>query len=100
MPDDPGETPQHSFRRGGPAAIFSFEVKGPRNAVVVMAVEHREQADAEWSGAGALSALAPAESALRVSGLKEELRLKFTVVGGAAGDVAQVHMPPPTWLPD
>ena len=97
MPDDP-QNPS-PLRRGGPAGIFSFEVKGPRHAAVVLAVDHRDLADTNWSNAGALSMLAPGESAFRVSGLKEELRIRCSVVGGLGADPVEVRVLPPEWLP-
>ena len=94
---NPHDSP--SFRRGGPAGIFSFEVKGPRHAAVVWAVDHRDLGDTNWSNAGSLSMLAPEDSAFRVSDLKEELRIRCSVAGGLGADPVEVRVLPPEWLP-
>lgn len=101
MFDEPGTDPQHSpaFRRGGRAGVFSFEVKGPRHAAVVWAVDHRDLGDTNWSNAGEFSMLAPEESAFLVSGLKDELRIRCSVVGGVGADPVEVRALPPEWLP-
>jgi hypothetical protein len=96
--ETPPQGPPH-FRREGPGAILSFEMKGPRDATVVMTVDHRNEADTEWLEAGTLSALTPTVSALRVSHLKENLRLRFSVAGDAADGPADVRVLPPEWLP-
>jgi len=85
-----------SFDRGGPTGIFSFEVRGSQGAAVVWTVDHRDRADAGWSSAGSLPMLAPAEAALRVSGLREELRIRCSVVGV---EPVEVRVLPPEWLP-
>jgi hypothetical protein len=100
MPDAPGP-PQHPspFSRKGPSAIISVQVNGPRDALVTIAVEHRDRGDEEWSRAGSFPMLAPAESSLRVSGLKEEVRLRFDVASAAKGAPVAVRVLPPEWLP-
>jgi len=93
---EPGTTP---FHRGGPAAMFAMEVKGPRDAVVVMAVQHRDLTDVAWSTAGSLAVLGPGRSSLRVSGFKEELRFRVSVGSDAGNGSAEVRVLPPVWLP-
>jgi hypothetical protein len=96
MFDRPGATPDHSpsFRRGGPAAIFGFEVKDPRGAAAACFVEHRDLGDMGWVLVGSVSMVAPERAALRLGGLKEELRIR------SSGDATEVHVLPPRWLPD
>ena len=85
--------PRHSQPgSSGRDAVLSFEVTGRQGAAVVVTVEHKEPGDM-WSPAGSVSMIAPAESVLRVSGLKEAWRVRV------AGDPAQVRVLPPEWLP-
>jgi len=74
-------------------------VNGPHDAVVAVGVQHWDSDAGIRSDAGSLTMVAPGELAFLASGLKEELRFKFTVVGDAGGDPVQVRILPPEWLP-
>jgi hypothetical protein len=89
MADDDATPPRSN---GGRSAVLSFHVTGPRDAAVVVAVEHRDPGET-WLPAGSVSMIAPSESSLRVGGLKKEFRFRVS------GDPAQVHVLPPEWLP-
>lgn len=99
--DGSGTSPQYSlpFGRGGDAAVFSFIVTQIEGGVtLVMAVEHQD-AEKTWLCAGSVSASTPGVSRLRVSGLKKELRFKFTSSMGSSGDLVRLLIPPPRWFP-
>jgi hypothetical protein len=100
--DGSGTTPYYSppFGRGGDAAVFTIEVAQMNGTpTLVFAVEHKNAEDTSWSSAGSTSATATGVHTLEVSGLKEELRLKFTFSAGVAGDFVHLLVPAPMWLP-
>ncbi len=100
--DGVGTAPFYSppFLRGGEAAVFTIEVTlNNGGATLVFAVEHKNAEDTSWSSAGSTSASATGVRTLEISGLKEELRLKFTFSAGLAGDFVHVLVPAPMWLP-
>jgi hypothetical protein len=88
------------FGRGGESAVFSIEVTH-RNGTptLVFAVEHKNREDSSWSSAGSTSVSSTGVATLDISGLKEELRLKFTFSAGFVGDFVNVLVPAPMWLP-
>lgn len=95
-------TPYYSppFGRGGESAVFSVEMTVRHGAcTLVMDVEHRNVEDSSWSSVGTVSVSALGAVTLDLSGLKEELRLKFTFSAGALGNFVQILVPAPMWLP-
>jgi hypothetical protein len=88
------------FRRGGEAAVFSIEMTVRHGAcTLVMEVEHRNIEDSSWSSVGNVSVNALGAVTLDLSGLKEEIRFKFTFSAGALGNFVQIFLPAPMWLP-
>jgi len=88
------------FGRGGEAAVFTIEVTYRNGTpLLAFAVEHKNAADTSWSNAGSTTMAATGVKTLQVSGLKEELRLKFSFSTGAAGDFVNLLVPAPMWLP-
>lgn len=88
------------FRRGGEAAVFSIEMTVRHGAcTLVMDLEHRNLEDASWSSVGTVSVSAVGTATLDLSGLKEELRFKFTFSAGSLGNFVQILLPAPMWLP-
>src|SRR5262245_33879605 len=86
--DGPGTAGYYSppFGRGGDAAVFSIEVTHRNGSpTLVFAVEHKSPEDTNWTSAGSTSVSSTGVATLDVSGLKEELRLKFTFSSGNLG---------------
>ena len=94
-------TPYYSppFAKGNDAALFSVQVSHVANSPsLVVTVQHRNNNETSWSNAGAFSAITAAGLyTLDIAGLKELVRLEYTV-GGASWDCA-VHLfvPAPSW---
>lgn len=88
------------FGRGGEAAVFSIEVTHRTGTpTLVFAVEHKSPEDMAWTSAGSTSVSSTGVATLEVSGLKEELRLKFTFSSGSLGNFVNILVPAPMWLP-
>ena len=89
-----------SFPRGGEAALFSLEVTHISGSPsLAVDVEHKNEDDTTWSSAGAFSAITATGLATKdISGLKEELRIKFLPTG-TDGEAFHVIVPAPAWRP-
>lgn len=97
---DPYYSP--SFPRGGQSALFSIETTHLKGTpTLVVALEHKNADDAAWTAAGTFSNITTKDVfSLNLTGLKEEIRFKFTFgAGGAAGDFFHVLVPAPAWRP-
>jgi len=89
-----------SFPRGGEAALFSVEVLAKIGSPsLAIDVEHKNTEDTAWSSAGAFTSITTLGVASQdISGLKEEIRIKFTMTG-TDGDAFNVLFPEPAWRP-
>ena len=90
-----------SFDRGGEAAFFSLEVTHEigTSPSLAVEVEHKNEDDTTWASAGAFTAItATGVYSKDISGLKEELRFKFTPTG-TDGDAFHVIVAAPAWRP-
>ena len=89
-----------SFPRGGEAALFSVEVLAELGSpTLVIGIDHKNYAETSWTAAGAFSAITAVGVATKdLSGLKEELRFKFTM-SGTDGHGFNLLMPAPAWRP-
>ncbi len=97
MADDSGFTPTPPPRHGGGGrdAVFSFRVAGAPAAPFDVVVEHRDAGDEVWLGAGGTRLHEEGTTTLRVSGVKEDWRVR---VMGVGPDAARIRMAPPVWL--
>jgi len=89
-----------SFPRGGEAAMFSAEVLakigGPSLSIDV---EHKNFEDTTWTSVGTFAAIGSVGVSTKdLSGLKEEIRIKFTMTG-TDGDAFNLLIPEPAWRP-
>ena len=64
-----------------------------------MDIEHKNVEDTSWSNAGTVSTSSTGVVTVEVSGLKEELRLKFSFSAGTLGNFVHILVPAPMWLP-
>ena len=89
-----------SFPRGGEAALFSAETLAKIGAPsLTIDVEHKNFDDTTWTSAGTFSAITSLTVSTKdLSGLKEEIRLKFTMTG-TDGDAFNLLIPEPAWRP-
>lgn len=97
MADDSGFTPTPPPPSGGGRdAVFSFHVVGAPAAPLDVVVEHRDAGDEVWLGAGGTAIHEQGTATLRVSGVKEDWRVR--VAPGVGGAAVQLRMAPPVWL--
>ena len=89
-----------SFPRGGEAAMFSVETLAKIGSPsLAIDVEHKNFDDTTWSSVGTFTAITTLTvSTSDISGLKEEIRIKFTMTG-ADGDAFNLLIPSPAWRP-
>ena len=89
-----------SFGRGGEAALFSAEVLAKIGAPsLTIDIEHKNTEDTAWTSAGTFAAIGSVGVATKdISGLKEEIRIKFTMTG-TDGDAFNLLIPAPAWRP-
>ena len=89
-----------SFPRGGEAALFSVEVLALLGSPsIAIAIEHKNMDDTSWTVAGSFSTISTAAvHTVDLSGLKEEIRLKFTLTG-TDGDGCNMLVAEPAWRP-
>ncbi len=90
-----------TFPRGGEAATFAVDVThfdgGP---TLVVSVEHKNMEDTSWTTAGTFTTITATGLATKdVTGLKEELRIKYLFSAGTAGNLAHIVVPAPQWRP-
>ena len=90
-----------SFPRGGLSAVFSVEVLALiSGAALDIAVQYRNAEDTTWTTYGsAISASTVGVHTLEVTGIKEEVRLRFSVQGSAATDTVYANVLAPQWRP-
>lgn len=89
-----------SFPRGGEAAMFSAEVMAKSGSPsLAIDVEHKNFDDTTWASAGAFTSItAVGVSTKDLTGLKEEIRFKFTMTG-TDGHAFNLLIPAPAWRP-
>jgi hypothetical protein len=90
-----------SFEREGEAALFSVEVYVFLGSpTVAIDVEHKNYDDTTWASAGSFSSITTVGVHTKdLSGLKEELRVKYTPTSATNGDGCNMYMPAPAWRP-
>ena len=89
-----------SFGRGGEAAVFSAETLAKIGAPsLALEVEHKNTEDTTWTSVGTFTSITTLGVATKdISGLKEELRFKFTLTG-TDGDAFNLLIAEPAWRP-
>ena len=89
-----------SFGRGGEAALFSVQTLAKIGSPsLAIDVEHKNTEDISWASAGTFTAITTlAVSTADISGLKEEVRFKFTMTG-TDGDAFNLLIPAAAWRP-
>lgn len=84
--------------RGGDTGLFAIDALQVSTGSPSLAVEiqHKNYSETSWGSAGAFSAItATGLSTQSVSGLKEQVRLKFTMSG--SGDWERIFVLDPSW---
>jgi hypothetical protein len=89
-----------SFPRGGEAALFSVEVLALLGSPsIAIDVQHKNYDDIAWTSAGSFSAITTiAVHPKDLSGLKEEIRFKYTL-SGTDGHGCNMLVAEPAWRP-
>jgi len=90
-----------TFPRGGLAALFSVEVTLVEGSSQLgIDVEHKNEEDTSFTTAASFSTMSSAGTYSKdITGLKEQIRLKYNVAGGSSGDYVHVIVAPPAWRP-
>jgi hypothetical protein len=97
-----GDYNSPTFPRGGLAATFAIEVfmLSGTSPTFECTVEHKNSEDVVFTIAGSFSSMTTAAlHKLDVSSLKEQIRLVFTVGGGAATNMVYANVLAPMWRP-
>jgi len=89
------------FNRGGNAAIFTVEVLDAGSTPsFTIDVEHKNSDDVSWSNLATIGPVAtPGLYDTGASGIKEQLRFKYTVGGANPYSAVHFNMLAPTWRP-
>lgn len=91
-----------SFGRGGLAAVFScevFQVAGS-SPTLDIEVQHKNAEDTSFALLGSFAQFTAADlKTLSVGAIKEQIRFKYTVGGGAATAAVHFNMLAPAWRP-
>ena len=89
-----------AFPRGGEAALFSAEVLAKIGSPSLsIDIEHKNTEDTSWTSAGTFTAITTTGVFTQdITGLKEEIRIKFTMTG-TDGHAVNLLMPEPAWRP-
>lgn len=90
-----------SFPRGGEAANFSLDTTQVSGSPTLgILVEHKNYDEVTWGTAGTFTSITTTGvSTLDVTGIKEELRLKYAFSAGSAGDLVHLVVAAPAWRP-
>ena len=94
--------PQYSptFPRGGGAAVFAVEVfVVDAGVTLTVAIEHKNIEDIAFTNLATMSALTAGVNTQAATGIKEQLRLAYTVNGSAASDSVYANTLAPSWRP-
>jgi hypothetical protein len=98
-----GGTPYYSpqFPRGGNAAVFAAEVLNlSTGAGLDIIVQHKNSDETSWTTAGTFASIGAADvETLEVTGLKEEIRFRYSVTGNDEYDAVHFNMLAPAWRP-
>jgi len=95
-------TPYYSptFARGGLAAVFSCEALQGTQFTLDIDVEHKNMDDTGFTLLGSFTQLnAAGVGSLNESGIKEQVRFKYTVGGAQAYSYVHFNMLAPAWRP-
>lgn len=89
-----------TFGRGGLGAVFSCEVLQGTSFTLDIDVEHKNVEDTTWTSLGAFSQFTGAGVDVKdLTGLKEQVRFKYTVGGAQAYSYVHFNMLAPSWRP-
>jgi hypothetical protein len=96
-------TPYYSptFGRGGMGAVFGCEVfqVGGTAPTLDIAIEHKNTEDVNFATLGSFTQfVAAGVDTKNLTGIKEQVRFKYTV-GGSDGDAVHFNMLAPAWRP-
>jgi len=90
-----------TFARGGLGAVFSAELLGlSAGSSVDIEIQHKNIADLNFAVLGAIPTLSAAGTDfVNLTGIKEQVRLKYTVNGTTVLDGVNVNVLAPAWRP-
>jgi len=89
-----------TFPRGGEAALFSVQTLAKIGSPALsIDIEHKNTEDTTWTSAGTFASISTLNLFSQdITGLKEEIRIKFTMTG-TDGDAFNLIVPAPAWRP-
>jgi len=89
-----------TFSRGGLGALFACEVFDNDPGVTMsIAIQHKNHEDVLFTTLGTIAAMAVGVNPLSLTGIKEEVRLAFTVNGANPEDTVYANVLAPAWRP-
>ena len=90
-----------TFARGGLGAVFSAELLGLSSASSVdIEIQHKNTEDVSFAVLGAIPTLSAAGTDfVNLTGIKEQVRFKYTVNGTTTQDGVHVNVLAPAWRP-
>ena len=90
-----------TFPRGGLSAVFAIEIFAlVAGSSIDFVVQYKNVEDTGWTTFGsAISASTTGVHTLEVTGIKEEVRLRFSVGGANPSDAVYANVLEPQWRP-
>jgi len=89
-----------TFGRGGLAAVFSCEVLLGTTFTLDIDIEHKNAEDTTFTLLGSFTQFAAAGVDIKnLTGIKEQVRFKYTVGGATASSFVHFNMLAPAWRP-
>lgn len=89
-----------TFLRGGLGAQFAAEVFDNDPGVTMsIAIQHKNHEDVLFTTLGTIAAMPAGVNSVNLTGIKEEVRLAFTINGANAEDSVYANVLAPAWRP-
>ena len=89
-----------TFPRGGLGAQFACEVfDNDPGVTMTIAIQHKNIEDLTYTTLGSISTMAVGVNSVYLTGIKEEVRLAFTVNGANPEDTVYANILAPAWRP-
>ena len=89
-----------TFGRGGLGAQFACEVFDNDPGVTMsIAIQHKNHDDVNFTTLGSILAMAVGVNSVNLTGIKEEVRLAFTINGANPEDTVYANVLAPAWRP-
>jgi len=89
-----------TFPRGGLGALFACDVlDNDPGVTMTVGIEHKNHDDVAFLPLGSISTMVPGVNSVNLTGIKEEVRLAFTVNGANPEDTVYANVLAPAWRP-